>query len=136
MYRFIPDSPLPSGCTTFDINAIRLDLLPLCLAAPAAMQLSAAGTSTSLYGHEAGQRECHASIGCVSLGVMFVTVGCPALSNWALFQLPLSICLCLTSVGPLYAIPMSYFSGKSNDYAIFGSLVVCGGVVVLYSQGR
>ena len=132
------------GCTTFDINAIRFGAASAMLGTFAAVTVGCGlrrGTMVgdTVYG-EPGWVEAMTRNQwfMVSLGVMFVTVGCPALSNWALFQLPLSICLCLTSVGPLYAIPMSYFFRKEQitPRAVFGSLLACGGVVVLYLFGE
>lgn len=44
----------------------------------------------------------------VVCGVLFVTFTCPALSNYALFQIDLGTCLTLTSLGPLFSIPLVY----------------------------
>jgi drug/metabolite transporter (DMT)-like permease len=38
------------------------------------------------------------------LGVALVTFACPALSNYALFRLPLGLSQTLSSLGPLYAV--------------------------------
>ena len=40
----------------------------------------------------------------VVLGVALVTFACPALSNYALFRLPLGLSQTLSSLGPLYAV--------------------------------
>ena len=71
----------------------------------------------------------------IALGVLFVTVGCPALSNYALFKIELGICLTLTSIGPLYALPLTYISkGETVSLRSFlAALLSCGGVAVLYT---
>eukprot|EP00940_MAST-03C_sp_MAST-3C-sp2_P002753 g2753.t1 len=70
----------------------------------------------------------------VAIGVLFVTVGCPALSNYALFEIPLGICLTLTSVGPLYALPLTYLvKGEPITWAsAVASVMATGGVALLY----
>jgi uncharacterized membrane protein YgcG len=42
----------------------------------------------------------------VGLGVAFVTFLCPALSNYALFRLTLGLQQTLTSLGPVYTVPV------------------------------
>lgn len=44
----------------------------------------------------------------VSLGVVFVTFLCPALSTYGLFLIPLGLALTLGSTGPLYALPLTF----------------------------
>jgi drug/metabolite transporter (DMT)-like permease len=44
----------------------------------------------------------------VSIGVVFVTYIAPTLSNYALFEISLALTLTLTSIGPLYALPLSF----------------------------
>lgn len=44
----------------------------------------------------------------ISLGVVFVTYIAPTLYNYALFEISLALTLTLTSIGPFYAIPLSY----------------------------
>jgi drug/metabolite transporter (DMT)-like permease len=48
----------------------------------------------------------------VSIGVVLVTYIAPTLSNYALFEIPLALSLTLTSVGPLYALPLSYCTSR------------------------
>jgi hypothetical protein len=48
----------------------------------------------------------------VSIGVVLVTYMAPTLSNYALFEIPLALSLTLTSVGPLYALPLSYCTSR------------------------
>ena len=58
----------------------------------------------------------------ISLGVIFVTFVAPTLYNYALFEISLALTLTLTSIGPLYAIPLSYavqyyvYRSWSNKY--------------------
>eukprot|EP01031_Cornospumella_fuschlensis_P024846 gene24846-30022_t len=55
--------------------------------------------------------------GSVCLGIMFVTFLCPALSNYSLFQIPLGLCLTLTSLGPLYSVPLVWLmTGERTGY--------------------
>ncbi|CAJ1890607.1 unnamed protein product [Cylindrotheca closterium] len=71
----------------------------------------------------------------VCLGVVFVTFLCPALSNYALFQIPLAYALTLTSITPLYAAFFEWtFWGQSKRptfRALLGSSMAVGGVVWL-----
>lgn len=69
----------------------------------------------------------------VALGVMFVTFLCPAMSNYALFQLPLSLCLTLNSLGPVYSIPLVYImlSERSGWQSIVGSVLAVGGIAIM-----
>jgi drug/metabolite transporter (DMT)-like permease len=130
-----------AGLTTFDINAIRFGssacTLILISTVPYLFYYHNkrhTKISLLLYGkYNWMSNMSYKNWSMVSIGVMFVTVACPALSNWALFQLPLGICLCLTSTGPLYAIPISYFFKKEKitKRTIFGSILAIIGVVVL-----
>ncbi|KAL3945067.1 MAG: hypothetical protein SGBAC_000858 [Bacillariaceae sp.] len=71
----------------------------------------------------------------VCLGVVFVTFFCPALSNYALFQIPLAYALTLTSITPLYALFFEWaFLGRSKRptlRGLLGSSMAIGGVVWL-----
>lgn len=69
----------------------------------------------------------------VAVGVLFVTFLCPALANFALFRLPLSLSLTLNSLGPLYSIPLVYLmSGeKSGIQTVFGALLAVGGIALI-----
>jgi len=71
----------------------------------------------------------------VCLGVVFVTFLCPALSNYALFQIPLAYALTLASITPLYALFLEWaFWGQSKRptlRALLGSSMAVGGVVWL-----
>ena len=71
----------------------------------------------------------------ISLGVLFVTFGAPALSNYALFKIELGICLTLTSIGPIFALPLTYISkGEPISLrSILAALLSFGGVAVLYT---
>eukprot|EP00520_Triparma_pacifica_P018598 CAMPEP_0118642724 /NCGR_PEP_ID=MMETSP0785-20121206/5987_1 /TAXON_ID=91992 /ORGANISM="Bolidomonas pacifica, Strain CCMP 1866" /LENGTH=335 /DNA_ID=CAMNT_0006534293 /DNA_START=83 /DNA_END=1086 /DNA_ORIENTATION=+ len=42
----------------------------------------------------------------ISVGVLFVTFACPALKNYALFQIQLGLALTLGSTGPIYSLPL------------------------------
>ena len=44
----------------------------------------------------------------ISLGVVFVTFIAPTLYNYALLEISLALTLTLSSIGPFYAIPLSY----------------------------
>ena len=79
----------------------------------------------------------------IVIGVLFVTLLCPALSNYAVFKLDLGVSLTLNSLGPLYSLPVSilfaYFR-KQTDLPIkdkvtwraaFGTGLTFIGVVIL-----
>lgn len=69
----------------------------------------------------------------VSMGVLFVTFLCPAMSNYALFKLPLSLCLTINSLGPIYSIPLVFvmLGERSCVQAIVGSVLAVGGIVIM-----
>ena len=70
--------------------------------------------------------------GKVVVGIGFVTFMCPAMSNYALFQIPLSLCLTLTSLGPVYSLPMVYImNGEvSGPRAVIGAVFAVIGVCI------
>jgi hypothetical protein len=69
----------------------------------------------------------------VAVGVMFVTFLCPALSNYALFQLPLSVSLTLNSLGPVYSIPLVYLMlhEKSGWQSMVGAVLAVAGIAIM-----
>mmetsp|Transcript_4932 Transcript_4932/g.3472 ORF Transcript_4932/g.3472 Transcript_4932/m.3472 type:complete len:83 (-) Transcript_4932:93-341(-) len=69
----------------------------------------------------------------ICLGVLFVTFICPALSNYALFQITLALALTLGSITPLYALILEWpFHGKQPTLcATMGVMFAIVGVVVL-----
>jgi len=69
----------------------------------------------------------------VSIGVTLVTFFTPALTNYALFQIALALMLTLTSVGPLYALPLSWILQKEKPTvrACLGAIFAVVGVIVL-----
>lgn len=71
--------------------------------------------------------------GHVVLGILFVTFICPALSNYALFQIPLGICLTLTSLGPIYSVPLVWFmTGETTGrQGMLGAILAVGGIFVM-----
>jgi hypothetical protein len=69
----------------------------------------------------------------VSVGVLFVTFLCPAMSNYALFELPISLCLTLTSLGPVYSLPLVFIllGEKSGPQGIIGSILAVAGIAIM-----
>lgn len=69
----------------------------------------------------------------VSIGVIFVTFLCPAMSNYAIFQLPISLCLTLTSLGPIYSIPLVYIilGETSGIQSMIGSVLAVSGIAIM-----
>ena len=69
----------------------------------------------------------------VSCGVILVTLLCPALSNWALFYMPLGLALTLGSIGPVYAVFLDWARGKPvSTRAAIATLVCTAGVALLF----
>lgn len=57
----------------------------------------------------------------VGVGVLFVTFACPTLANFALFRLDLGSCLTLTSLSPVFALPLVYLM-KGEEVSLRGCL--------------
>lgn len=65
----------------------------------------------------------------LALGVVFVTVLCPALTQYAIFELDIAVFVTLTSMGPIWALPIGLLvKGEPVTLrALVGSaLAVCG----------
>lgn len=73
----------------------------------------------------------------VSLGVLFVTFLCPALTNYALFEIALGLAVTLHSTTPLYTVPLSYLlKGEvPTKRGVLGALMASGGVIILCVWG-
>ncbi|KAL3916108.1 MAG: hypothetical protein SGARI_008030 [Bacillariaceae sp.] len=77
----------------------------------------------------------------VCIGVLLVTFFTPALSNYALFQIALALALTLGSVGPLYALPLTYLMQRKEHpklpswKACLGAVLAVAGIVVLAVWG-
>lgn len=69
----------------------------------------------------------------VSVGVAFVTFICPALSNYALFQIVLALAITLGSITPLYALVFEWLLQKKAPTfrAVGGALMAVAGVIIL-----
>ena len=71
----------------------------------------------------------------VCIGVLFVTFCCPALSNYAVFQITLGLAMALGSVTPLYALflewPVHGEEKRPTLKSIGGACLSIAGVVVL-----
>ncbi len=68
-----------------------------------------------------------------AVGVLFVTYCCPALTNYALFEIPLAMTLTMGALGPLYALPLvSALKGEQiSPRAIISALITVVGVVMV-----
>lgn len=75
----------------------------------------------------------------VTGGVVLVTFAAPTLFNYALFQIALALTLTLTSVGPLYSLPLEYIFDSEKRIpswkAIVGAILAVFGIVVLALWG-
>uniref|UniRef100_A0A7S4JE87 EamA domain-containing protein n=1 Tax=Odontella aurita TaxID=265563 RepID=A0A7S4JE87_9STRA len=73
----------------------------------------------------------------VFLGVCFVTFLTPALTNYAMFQIPLALLLTLESTGPIYSLPLSLIMQQEHPTfkACSGALLAVAGIVVLSFKG-
>jgi len=122
--------------TTWDINIIRFGFATFTLGAVAAVarniSLKAEAEREGPEWHELPEmpRKDWAK---VCLGVALVTFACPALSTYALFKIDLAVCLTLTSLGPVYALPLTYIIKRESVgwMAILGVLAACSGVVIM-----
>jgi len=123
---------------TFEINTVRFGSASVMLWIAYLIVVSSSSLSSYdiyRFSSSEGDKMNRKEWSLIALGVLFVTVGCPALSNYALFKIELGICLTLTSIGPLYALPLTYISkGESISMrSILAALLSCGGVAVLYT---
>jgi len=73
----------------------------------------------------------------ITVGVAFVTFLCPALSNYALFQIALGLAVSLGSIGPLYGLLLDWpFKGRRPTvWGVVGVALAIAGVVVLCVWG-
>ena len=73
----------------------------------------------------------------ITAGVGFVTFLCPALSNYALFQIALGMAVSLSSIGPLYGLLLDWpFKGKRPTMSgCAGVLLTIAGVIILCVWG-
>ena len=71
--------------------------------------------------------------GYASVGVLLVTYCCPALSQYALFQIPLAMVYTLISLGPLYSLPLTAYMHQEPITlpAVVSSVVAVIGVVMV-----
>ena len=74
----------------------------------------------------------------VTLGVVFVTFLCPAMSTYGLFLIPLGLALTLGSTGPLYALPLTFFIQKQKPTVrgCVGAALAFAGIVMLSASGH
>lgn len=74
----------------------------------------------------------------VSAGVVLVTFLTPTLSNYALFEIAVGLALTLSSIGPLYQMPLSYLMQTHSIpslRSILGAILAVSGIVVLAFRG-
>jgi len=73
----------------------------------------------------------------VSMGVLFVTFLCPALSNFALFEISLALAVTLCSITPLYTLPLMWLlkNEKPTAKGCLGAFLAVLGVIVLCIWG-
>ncbi len=73
----------------------------------------------------------------VSVGVFFVTFLSPALANYSLFQIPLALSISLTSITPLFTIPLGILmkGERPNLRGCTGAVLSTIGVVILCIWG-
>ena len=73
----------------------------------------------------------------VSIGVFFVIFLSPALANYSLFEIPLALSLSLTSITPLFTIPLGIFwkGDRPTLRGYFGAGLSVLGVMILCIWG-
>lgn len=71
------------------------------------------------------------------LGIACVSFMCPALTNYAMFQISLALLLTLESIGPLYSLPLSYLLQEEipTYKACVGAALAVTGIVILSFKG-
>lgn len=74
----------------------------------------------------------------VCFGVALVSFLCPALTNYAMFQVALALLLTLESVGPLYSLPLAYLleNEKHTFRASLGAILAVTGIIILAVRGE
>lgn len=75
--------------------------------------------------------------GRVAAGAVLVTFLGPALSNYALFAVPLSLCLTLGSLGPVFSIPLAWLikSERASARSCCGTLLAVLGAITFINTG-
>mmetsp|Transcript_16835 Transcript_16835/g.35334 ORF Transcript_16835/g.35334 Transcript_16835/m.35334 type:complete len:150 (+) Transcript_16835:1149-1598(+) len=73
----------------------------------------------------------------ITAGVGLVTFLCPALSNYALFQIALGLAVSLSSIGPFYGLLMDWpFKGRRPTFCgCVGVFLTIAGVIILCLWG-
>ena len=74
----------------------------------------------------------------VTMGVLFVSFLTPALTNYAMFQIPLALLLTLESIGPLYSLPLAIVLQKEcpSVRASIGAVLAVAGIALLSLEGK
>ena len=68
----------------------------------------------------------------VAVGVIFVTVLTPLIMTWVMFELPLAIAITLSSITPIWSLPVAWAHGEAvGCKAVFGAMLASTGVVLL-----
>eukprot|EP00949_MAST-11_sp_MAST-11-sp1_P002972 g2972.t1 len=122
--------------TTFEINAVRFGsaavILFLCTIAVKGLGKCSVLQETAWSWMPQGMPA--RRWGLTSAGVFLVTFGCPALRNYALFQLPIREVLTLTSLGPIFALPISCVAKRKRPsrQACIGALCSVAGVILFF----
>lgn len=67
------------------------------------------------------------------LGILFVTIMAPSLNQYAIFQLNLAVYVTLTSMGPIWALPIGLLVKRERVTvrSALGSLIAVGGIIPL-----
>ncbi|MAD26125.1 MAG: hypothetical protein CMO44_18365 [Verrucomicrobiales bacterium] len=123
--------------STWDVNALRFG--------SAALMLSVVSCTASFLGRGSSDSD-RSSFrwaklpsqdmevwGICTLGVAFTTFLAPALLNYALFLISLPVFTALSSLGPLYALPLGWFFLKErvSSSALFGAFLATAGATTL-----
>ena len=74
----------------------------------------------------------------ILMGVVFVSFLNPALTNYAMFQIPLALLLTLESIGPLYSLPIFWILHKKKEgpscRSTIGAILAVTGIILLSLQ--
>mmetsp|Transcript_89301 Transcript_89301/g.254950 ORF Transcript_89301/g.254950 Transcript_89301/m.254950 type:complete len:143 (-) Transcript_89301:856-1284(-) len=138
--------------STADVNLVRFGFAGIALWLGVGTRQLAARQKATCYGRSCAElcgTEAEGSVGggvgggeceemtrrdwaAVAVGVIFVTVLTPLVMTWVMFELPLAVAITLSSITPIWALPVAFCHGEVvTTKAVFGAALASAGVVML-----